>query len=107
MSALSIIAGADLPNIAIEWTDLNGSVIDFSTSTFTVKVGPEAGGTTQITKTAGITGASSSPNVLIAWTTAEVGTLAAGRYVIEVIAAAVDGRQRIRQIPFTVNRALA
>lgn len=103
---VSIIEGADLPDLAIAWTDRDGSVINFASSTFTVKVGAEAGGTATITKTSGITGAATSPNIIIAWTSAEVGTLAAGRYVIEVIAAATDGRERRKQISLRVDRKL-
>lgn len=104
-SSITIIEGADLPDVAITWSDRLGAVIDLSTSTFTVKVGSEAGGAATITKTAGVTGSATAPNVVIAWTTAEVGTLTEGRYVIEVVATTA-GKDRVKQISLLVTRKL-
>ncbi len=108
MTPVTLIAGADLPDLAITWKDRDGTVINFATGwTFTVKVGPE-GGAASITKTTNITGASTAPNVTIAWATTEVGTLAAGRYVIEVTALqSADSRERKRSIPLLITKALS
>lgn len=59
--------GSELPDDAFEWTDGQGNVINFSTGwTFTVVVGfPNQAPT--LTKTDGITGAATAPNVTISW----------------------------------------
>lgn len=103
---VTIVEGSDLPDLAISWLDRTGSIIDYSSGyTFTVKVGVE-GGAASITKTSNIVGAATSPNILVSWATSEIGTLSAGRYVIEVIATATDGRERRRQLPLLVTRKL-
>lgn len=68
----------ELPAMAIEWLDSNGDVIDFSTGwTFTAKVATKTiPGTALITKTTGITGAATSPNVVIDWSTTDWSALA-------------------------------
>ncbi len=59
--------GSELPDDAFEWTDAQNQIIDFSTGwTFEVEVG-FPGQAAVLTKTEGITGAATSPNVTIAW----------------------------------------
>lgn len=84
--AVTYRSGAELPDLAIEWRDRDGNLIDFSSGwTFTVKVGTDLA--TAFTKTTGITGAATSPNVLVQWATSgELSTLAAGQYRIELTA---------------------
>ncbi len=106
MTPLQMIEGADLPDLALTWKDRDGNVLNLSSYTFTVKVGPE-GGAASITKTSGITGSSTAPNIVVAWTVTEIGTLSAGRYVIEVIATATDSRERRAQIPLNIVRKLS
>lgn len=80
--------GAELPDITLTWYDSNNNLIDFSTGyTFTIKVGIP-GSTALFTKTTGITGAATDPNVTIAWaTTLELATLTVGTlYTAQVIA---------------------
>lgn len=83
---IDYIVGADLPNLAVTWKDSSGNVIDYSSGyTFAAKVGHR--GTTSFTKTTGITGAATSPNVLVQWAnTGELNSLAPGIYVLEIIA---------------------
>ena len=79
--------GAELPDLHLTWDDTDGEVINFAAGwTFTVKVAREGSTTAAFTKTTGITGAASAPNVVIAWDTGELSTLAAGRYVVQVAA---------------------
>lgn len=69
----------ELPNVTLEWRDANGSLIDFSTGwTFTVKLAlASAPSAVLVTKTTGITGAATSPNLLIDWSTTDWSTLTA------------------------------
>jgi hypothetical protein len=69
----------ELPGVSLNWLDGTGATIDFSTGwTFTVKVCAEGTTTTLVTKTTGITGASTLPNVRIDWSTTDWSTLTAG-----------------------------
>ena len=66
-------ADQELPSMAFEWRDGSGSVIPFSSGwTFTVKVAKASNPTVVLlTKTAGLVGADSSPNVTILWSTTD------------------------------------
>lgn len=87
MAHVTYLAGCELPDTALTWYDSSDNLIDFSAGyTFTAKVGTP-GSTALITKTTGITGAATSPNVTIAWSTAELASLTAqANYAIQVIA---------------------
>lgn len=109
MTALvTMIQGADLPDLALTWKDRSGNLIDFSSGwTFSVKVGVVAG-TALITKTTNITGAATAPNLTISWATSEVGTLAAGSYVVEIIATETsDSRERKAKVSLVIDKALS
>ena len=69
MTTYEYRADQELPAIPVEWRDADRAVIDFSTGwTFTAKVCAASTPTTiALTKTTGITGADTSPNVLIDW----------------------------------------
>lgn len=72
-------ADQELPGDAIVWRDRDNNLIDFSTGwTFTVKICLY--GTTAVlaSKTTGITGAATSPNVTIAWSATDFTALTAG-----------------------------
>lgn len=76
-SRIDIRIDQELPAIALEWKDRDGTVRNFLTGwTFTVKVATVAAPTTVIlTKTAGITLDSASPNVIIEWSAADLSTI--------------------------------
>lgn len=98
------IQGADLPDLALKWYDGNGAVRDFSSGwTFVVKVG-QPGSTAQFTKSTGITGASSLPNVTIAWATSnELNTVATGSWILDIIATRTsDSKQLIGRVVLPV-----
>lgn len=61
------VLGSELPDDAFDWTDAQENLIDFSTGwTFSITVGfPYQDAV--LTKTDGITGAATSPNVTISW----------------------------------------
>lgn len=89
--------GADLPDLLWALEDSLEQIIDFTGYTFVVKVGPEGSTTSSFTKTTGITGTATDPNITVAWaTTGELSTLAAGRYTIQLVATA-GGKDRIFQ----------
>lgn len=80
------------PSIPLEWLDSDGLPIDLSAATFSVVLRERSTGTTALTKTSGITGAATSPNVTITWSTGELASLSG---VYELVATAtVGGRAR-------------
>lgn len=99
------IEGSDLPDLAFAWFDGNKVLIDFSTGyTFELKIGLR-GRTALITKTTGITGAATSPNVTISWSTSgELNALAAGNYTGQLTAQrTADNKQRVMTFEFIVE----
>lgn len=103
------IQGSDLPDLGLEWRDANGSIIDYSSGhTFVVKVGVP-GSTALITKSTGITGAATAPNVTITWATSgELNTLTPGIYDADVAATRVaDSKQRFMRFQIRVDAAIA
>jgi hypothetical protein len=95
--AVEYIQGADLPDFAVEWADRDGAPILFGSiaHTFELKIG-RRGNPATLTKSTGITGADTSPNVTVAWSTSgELNTLAVGTYDADLIATRTsDGKQR-------------
>ena len=67
----------ELPAVPLEWRDANDDLIDFSTGwTFTVKLALlTAPSTVLVTKSSGIAGAATSPNISIDWSTSDFSTL--------------------------------
>lgn len=105
MAHVTYIAGAELPDLSLTWWDSNDALIDFSTGyTFTVKVGV-LGSAALFTKTTGITGAATDPNVTIGWSTAaELTTLSAGTYAVQVIARrTADSKDRVFPTPISLS----
>lgn len=100
---LQYIQGSDLPDATFEWRSGTGAIIDFSTGyTFTLKIGTPGQAAT-LTKTTGITGAATSPNVTVAWSTSgELNTLATGTYSGQLKATRTsDSKDRF--FPFDVS----
>lgn len=103
----SYIQGADLPDLTFEWRDRNGTLIDFSTGhTFVLKLGTPGAAAT-LTKSTGITGAATVPNVTVAWATSgELNTLTPGVYTLDLIATRTsDSKQRVLRNALTVHAA--
>jgi hypothetical protein len=72
--------GAEHPDLRLTWESDSGAIIDFSSGyTFELKLG-HGGLSAASTKTNGITGAQTSPNVLITFAAAELDALPAGLY---------------------------
>lgn len=107
MSA-SYVLGDELGDLAIAWYDRNGDLIDFSTGwTFSVKVG-QVGSAALFTKSSGITGAATDPNVTVAWATSgELNSLSAGVYTFQIAATRVaDSKVRTRQGEIRITGAV-
>jgi hypothetical protein len=80
MTIIRYYAGAERPDITLTWRDASGAIIDLATGyTFELKIG-SPGVTAEVTKTTGITGAQTAPNVTIAFLAAELDALPTGRY---------------------------
>lgn len=95
--------GAELPDLAFEWEDRNGDLHDFSSGwTFQLKVGTP-GEAAVLTKSTGITGAATAPNVLIGWpTSGELNSLAPSLYHAHLVATRTsDSKQRV--LPFAIR----
>jgi hypothetical protein len=102
------IKGAELDDTTITWNDPDGDPYDFSSGyTFTLKVG-EKGQDATFTKTTGITGAATSPNVTVVWaTTGELNSLAAGTHVLQLAARRTsDSRDLIMQSTIKIVEAV-
>lgn len=74
--------GQELPSYAVAWSDENGDLLDLSSGTFQLEL-INAAGTAVVTKTTGITGAATSPNVTAAWATDEL-DIATGEYTVRL-----------------------
>jgi len=104
-SAEAYVQGSDLPDLGIEWYDSDGNVRDFSTGwTFVVKVGTP-GSAALFSKSSGIVGSATIPNLTISWSTSgELNTIAAGLYSADIIATrTADNKQLIRRIMLPVK----
>jgi hypothetical protein len=103
------IQGAELPDEGIEWRDRTNALIDFSSGfTFALKVG-YAGSAALLTKTAGISGASTTPNITISWAVAgELNTLAVGQYEALLTATrSSDGKDRKMYFNLIISPAIS
>lgn len=107
--AVEYAQGSDLPDLGLVWRDTAGHLIDFSDGwTFEAKVG-RLGETAQFSKTSGISGAATSPNVIIEWATSgELNTLPPGTYTLQLAATrSADARTRLYQTRIRIKKAIA
>ena len=87
------------PAYVVTWLDRNGDPIDFSSGyTFSLKLVSATAGTTALTKTTGITGAATAPNVSVVWSAAELAAVAVGDYIPH-LTATTGGRDRVMPDP--------
>lgn len=77
--------GAELEGLDLTWPEPDGTLYDFTTGwTFTARIGtPDIG---LLAKTSGFTGASTAPNLVIAWAAAELDALPVGSYHLDITA---------------------
>lgn len=107
--AVEYAQGSDLPDLGLVWKDTAGTLINFSDGwTFEAKIG-RLGEAAQFVKSTGITGAATSPNVLVQWaTTGELNALDPGTYTLQLAATrTADGRTRLYQTRIRVKRVVA
>lgn len=101
---LAYVEGATRPATTITWQE-DDALVDFSTGwTFIAKLFVQGAAASLVTKTTGITGAATDPNVTINWTTADLGALDPGNYTLEVTATSGGAVYR-RQWGITVAEA--
>ena len=99
------IQGSDLPDLAISWRDRDGTLHDFSSGwTFELKVG-DPGSAAILTKTDGITGAATAPNLTIAWATSgELNNLTPGVHHCQLTATrTADSKHRRKSFQLKVE----
>jgi hypothetical protein len=93
--------GSDLPALALDWRDSAGAVIDFSEGwTFTFVV---ARGEVLFTKTTGITGAATAPNVVVDFGATERRLLARGAFDARLTAQRADGKRRVYELVLLIE----
>jgi hypothetical protein len=81
MSGFIYYTDQESPSFAVAWSDRDGNLIDFSTGyTFELKLVHRSTGTVGLTKSAGIVGAATSPNITASWSAAELAAVTPGAY---------------------------
>ncbi len=70
-------ADAEAPSFAVAWKDRDGNLIDFS-SGYTFEIEFVRNDEVVWSKTTGITGAATSPNVVVAWASGDLANLTSG-----------------------------
>lgn len=105
MIGIGYVVGAELPDVGITWYATDGTVIDFASGwTFQVKIGVK-GSAALLTKTAGIVGAATAPNITIVWTAGELDAIPSGVYTLQVRATSAS-KDRIFQDLIRITSAV-
>lgn len=83
-ATISTDSDIELPSVAFNWYDGDEALIDFSAGwTFTFTVYRDT--SVVLTKTSGITGAATAPNVVVDWSVGELANLS-GHYLCRLVA---------------------
>lgn len=93
-------SGAQLDDLRIAWFDPAGNLRQFASGwTFSLKVGV-AGSAAVFTKTSGITGANTRPNITVAWATSgELASLTVGTvYQFQLTATRTSDSKKLTKI---------
>lgn len=85
LTADPIVLGATLPTFTVTWKDSSGALLDLSAYTFTMTLTRLDEITAAATKSTGITGGATDPNVTIAWSSDDFTGVTAGTYVAELV----------------------
>lgn len=85
MSTWTYRADQEEPAYAVSWYSADGDLIDFTDSSFEVKLVNRDTGIVALTKPLGITGAASAPNVVVGWATGEL-DIEPGVYAVHLTA---------------------
>lgn len=107
MNGLSYASSAERPDAHLWVFDDDGTLIDFSSGTFSLKIG-NLGSTALLTKSTGITGAAGSgtepdgvPNIVIVWDAGEL-ALTPGSYTGQ-LTWTVSGKDRVFKVSFEIT----
>lgn len=93
----TIVQGSELPALQRPWLDADGTAVDLSGSTLSLRIGvPDA----PIEKTTGVTGDANGV-VTISWTAGELDAVPVGVYAAQVWAR--DGSSRDRVMPLSIE----
>lgn len=86
--------GSSDPEYPTTWRDSSGAVIDFSDPDwdFTLKLG-HPGREAVLTKTEGLVGAATAPNITVTWAPTDLDDLDPGTYLLQIFPT-LDGRTR-------------
>ncbi len=95
MGSIVLWSDQELPSTPVTWRDSDGVVVDFSSGwTFTFEASKN--GAVVLSKTSGITGAATAPNVTIDWAVDELAAVTADTYSARLIARRVaDSKDRV------------
>ena len=101
---LEYVVGAELPDKQLTWRDSAGAVINFASGwTFTLKVATP----TTTSKTSGITGSATAPNITIALAAAEWDALPVGLYNAQLWARRTsDNKDRVMPLKVNITAAI-
>lgn len=91
MKVIRYTKGDELEGLDITWPQTNGNPYDFSAGwTFTARIGLP-GQAALLQKTTGFTGASTFPNLVVAWTANDFDNIAQGSYHLDIKARLTTG----------------
>lgn len=104
---LVYVDAAERPGLALWWLDSTGALVDFSSSTFSLKIGSR-GATAALTKTSGIVGATGDgvsptglPNVEVTFDAGDL-DITAGTYLAQLVA----DNERVAEFTLTILDAI-
>lgn len=97
MSAIFYRKNQALPALTIAWYDGTGTLVDFSSGwTLSALICARGSTTALVTKTTGITGAATSPNVTVDWSATEFSGLTAGAMFDVYVKAVRNSDSKVR-----------
>jgi len=100
---ISYTAGDALPDTPVTWKE-DGVLQNFTTGfTLKARVGQLDGLAGKFEKTSGFLTFATAPNVIIQWTNADLGTLPAGDYVVQLQAVETGGGARPLTLDFRLK----
>jgi|SRR5262245_52904507 len=102
--AIDYVPGAELPDIPLTWRDSTGQPINFASGyTFTLRLGTPS----TTTKSSGITGAATAPNITVSLTAGEWDAVPVGQWQAQLWARRTsDSKDRVMPLVVNVNPAI-
>jgi hypothetical protein len=91
MNVITYRKDAELPSLTLAWYDSSGNLIDFSSDyTFELKLISKKTGAAELTKTNGIIGSATKPNIVVAWSSGDLNKTP-GQYSVRLKATNIMG----------------